>query len=154
MTGYDVHTATFDELDSRTGYALWRLRSAVFVVEQDCVYQDLDGRDTEPGTRHVWATEAGATEPVGCLRVLDDADHARIGRVLVTPAHRGRGPAAAMMATALEVVGDRAVVLDAQSHLAHWYTRFGFRRSGPDFTEDGIAHTPMLRAAGAPTASG
>lgn len=140
----DVRTASFDDLDPRTAYALWRLRAEVFVVEQQCFYQDLDGRDLEAATRHVWATVGGG-EPVGYLRVLDDGDHARIGRVLVTAPHRGRGLADRLVRSALELVGSRTSVLDSQSHLADWYTRYGYVRDGVDFVEDGIPHTPMRR---------
>jgi ElaA protein len=147
--GVDLHVAGFGELDQRTAYALWRLRAEVFVLEQQCFYQDLDGRDLEPGTRHVWAA-AGDGEPVGYLRVLDDGEHARIGRVLVGMPHRGRGLADRLMRTALELVGARTSVLDAQAHLAHWYTRYGYVRDGDDFVEDGIPHTPMRRVPAPP----
>jgi len=137
--------AGFDELDPRTAYALWRLRESVFVVEQECAYQELDGRDLEPGTRHVWAEADG--RPVGYLRVLADGDHARIGRVLVVREHRGAGLSGRLMARALEVVGDRPSVLDAQAPLAGWYTTFGYVQDGPGFVEDGIPHVPMRRPA-------
>ena len=139
----ETHVAHFDQLDPRTAYALWALRVSVFVVEQACAYQELDGRDLEPGTRHVWATAAG--EPVGYLRVLEDGHRLRIGRVLVAPAHRGQGLAGRLMAEALTLVGDRPSVLDAQSPLAGWYAGFGYRACGPEFVEDGIPHVPMRR---------
>lgn len=141
----EVHAAAFDELDGRTAYALWRLRSSVFVVEQDCVYLDLDGRDLEPGTRHVWAESGTDDGPVGYLRVLDDGAHARIGRVLVAPSHRGTGLGDALVRAALDVTGERPSVLSAQSPLARWYAGFGYVRDGEDFVEDGIPHTPMRR---------
>jgi len=144
VSTYDVRVEAFDGLDPRTAYALWRLRAAVFVVEQQCFYQDLDGRDLESGTRHVWASDHDS-EPVGYLRVLDDGEHARIGRVLVAPSVRGRGLAGLLVRTAVELIGARPSVLDAQSHLAGWYTRFGYARTGEDFLEDGIPHTPMRR---------
>ncbi len=160
VSGVVLRHARFDELDPRTAYALWRLREAVFVVEQDCPYQELDGRDLEPGTWHVWAadpdtapdadTDAGqelrpGQEPVAYLRVLEEGEVARVGRVLVAAQHRGTGLAGRLMATALELVGERPSVLAAQSHLAAWYARFGYRRDGEDFVEDGIPHTPMRR---------
>jgi ElaA protein len=138
-----VHVAAFDELDTRTAYQLWRLRQDVFVVEQDCVYPDLDGRDLEPGTRHVWVTDRG--RPVGYLRVLADDGIARIGRVAVARSHRRRGLAEALMRTALELVGDRPSVLAAQSYLQDWYARFGYVVTGPEFLDDGIPHVPMRR---------
>ncbi len=114
-------------------------------MEQQCAYQELDGRDLEPGTRHVWVDSPAG--PVGYLRILDDGDHARIGRVLVVPAHRGRGLSSALMRAALAEIGSRASVLDAQSPLAGWYETFGYLRDGADFLEDGILHTPMRRPA-------
>ncbi|HSV41437.1 MAG TPA: GNAT family N-acetyltransferase [Nocardioidaceae bacterium] len=123
---------------------MWALRSAVFVVEQDCAYQDLDGRDREPGTRHVWVSDDG--RPVAYLRILDDSDHARIGRVVVAATHRGRGFADDLMVAALAAIGERPSSLEAQSHLEKWYERFGYARSGDDYVEDGIPHTPMSKA--------
>ena len=144
-----VRVAAFDELDTATAYALWRLRQEVFVVEQDCPYLDLDGRDLEAGTRHLWV--ADADHPVGYLRLLEDAGCARIGRVVVAGDHRGRGLAEVLMRRALDLVGDRVSVLDAQSHLSGWYERFGYVATGPEFLDDGIPHVPMQRpgAAGA-----
>jgi ElaA protein len=145
MTEHDVRTARFDELDTRTSYLLWQLRESVFVVEQNCPYPELDGRDLEPGTTHVWVEDGG--EPVGYLRVLADGEVARIGRVLVAKTHRGRGLAETLLTTALDVVGDRPSRLDAQSYLAQWYTRFGYEQTGEAFVEDGIPHVPMSRQA-------
>lgn len=139
---YDVRVATFAELDPRTGYLIWQLRETVFVVEQRCPYPELDGRDLEAGTRHVWVDDGG---PVAYLRILDEGDHARIGRVVVRSSHRGRGLARRMMERALELVGDRPSRLDAQSYLAGWYERFGYRQVGEEFLDDGIPHVPMVR---------
>ena len=85
--------------------------------------------------------------PIGYLRVLDDGDHARIGRVLVARPHRGRGVSDLLVRTALDVVGDRPAVLDAQTPLARWYAGFGFEPSGPVYDWDGVPHVPMIRAA-------
>jgi ElaA protein len=135
--------AGFAGLDALTAYRLWALRSAVFVVEQDCPYLDLDGRDLEPLTRHLWVEQDGG--PVATLRLLDDGEALRIGRVATAASARGRGLAGSLVRAALDVAGERAVVLDAQSHLVDWYAGFGFAPSGRGFVEDGIPHTPMLR---------
>ncbi|WP_322920944.1 GNAT family N-acetyltransferase [Nocardioides renjunii] len=139
-----VLTTTVDELPARTAYDVWRLRQQVFVVEQDCPYPDLDGRDLEPTTRHVVLLEDD--EVVGTLRVLDDGDAMRIGRVVVAPAARGRGLAALLMDEAMRLCGDRAVRLDAQTGLTAFYAAYGFEVTGPEFDEDGIMHAPMSRA--------
>lgn len=140
-----MRVASFDELTSREAYALWRLRQQVFIVEQQSPYPDLDGRDLEPSTRHVLAHDGD--ELVACLRVLDDGTHARIGRVVVTPAARGRGLARDLMTAALAAIGGREIRLDAQTGLTEWYSTYGFEISGPEFVEDGVAHRPMVRQA-------
>ncbi len=132
---------SFDDLDATTAYQIWRLRQQVFVVEQECAYPDLDGRDTEPGTRHVLRIEDG--ELLGYARVLDDGSVWRIGRVLLAPSGRGRGLADELVDAALTVCVGRDVVLDAQTPLADWYAGFGFEVAGPEFIEDGIPHLPM-----------
>ena len=144
-----VQVHAFDDLDPRSAYDVWRLRQEVFVVEQECPYPDLDGRDVEPGTRHVLLMDEGAL--VGYLRLLDDGDELRIGRVLLARSARGRGRADALMTAALGECGDRPVVLDAQSPLQSWYDGFGFDVTGPEFLEDGIPHVPMrLRRSAGP----
>ena len=144
MSGADlpVRSAGFAELSSHTAYRLWALRSEVFVVEQAAAYLDLDGRDVEPGTRHLWVEADGV--PVATLRVLDDGAMWRIGRVATASGHRGRGLAAALVRAALVECVGRPVVLDAQSHLTDWYAGFGFTVDGAEYVdEDGIPHTPM-----------
>jgi len=136
-----VTAGPFTALDAPTAYAVWRLRQDVFVVEQECPYPDLDGRDVEPGTRHVLLRDDDAL--LGCARVLDDGRTWRIGRVALARSARGRGLADHVMTTALQVAKDRDVVLDAQSPLAGWYATFGFEVAGPEFLEDGIPHLPM-----------
>jgi len=140
----DLHVAGFAELDARAAYDVWRLRQSVFVVEQECAYPDLDGRDTEPGTRHVLLRDRTGTL-VGYARVLDDGACWRVGRVLLARPARGRGLADPLLRAALEQCSGRDVVLDAQSPLAGWYASFGFVADGEEFLEDGIPHTPMRR---------
>ncbi len=144
--GVRTEARSFADLDPATAYACWRLRQAVFVIEQDCPYPDLDGRDLEPGTRHVLLLEHA--DLGGYLRVLDDGDHARIGRVVLARTARGRGLADVLMAAGVAETAGRACVLDAQSPLAGWYASHGFVVSGPEFLEDGIPHLPMRRPAG------
>lgn len=144
----DLRVQRFADLTPDVAYALWALRSRVFVVEQQAAYLDLDGRDTEPTTWHVWCAD-GAGLPVATLRVVDDGAAWRVGRVVTAAEQRGRGLAAAMMREVLVRHGAREVVLDAQAHLERWYAGFGFVVSGDPYTdEDGIPHVPMRRDAG------
>ena len=139
-----VRDAVLAELDPVTLYRILGLRADVFVVEQTCVYADLDGRDLEPEARQLWVEQDGAV--VATLRIRRDPDgSARIGRVATAASARGAGLAAALMRRALELAGDREIVLGAQAYLADWYTRFGFVRDGADYVEDGIPHVPMRR---------
>ncbi|MET8362930.1 GNAT family N-acetyltransferase [Micromonospora sp. NPDC005194] len=140
----EIRVASFADLDARTFHDLLKLRIDVFVVEQNCPYPELDGRDVEPGTRHLWLTDGGA--PLAYLRILADPDGAaRIGRVVVAPQARGGGQAGRLMTAALDLVGNRPCVLEAQSHLVDFYARHGFAVSGPEYVEDDIPHTPMRR---------
>ncbi|RFU19801.1 GNAT family N-acetyltransferase [Geodermatophilus marinus] len=138
-----LRTARFAELTPFEVYALCRLRVDVFVVEQHCPYPELDGRDTEPGTVHLWFEEDGTV--LATLRLLDDGATRAIGRVATAAPARGRGLAARLVEAGLELCGGTPVTLGAQAHLEGWYERFGFRRSGPGYVEDGIPHVPMRR---------
>jgi ElaA protein len=139
-----LRVASFADLNARTLHDLVRLRIDVFVVEQECAYPELDGRDIEPGTRHLWLEQDGT--PVAYLRILADPGGVeRIGRVVVAKQARGDGHASRLMTEALTVVGHRPCVLEAQAHLAGFYGRYGFAVTGPEYVEDGIPHLPMRR---------
>jgi ElaA protein len=138
-----LRTARFAELTPFEVYALCRLRVDVFVVEQECPYPELDGRDVEPATVHLWAEVDG--EVAATIRVLDDGATRAIGRVATAPAARGQGLAARLIEDGIAMCEGVPVTLGAQAHLEGWYERFGFRRSGPGYVEDGIPHVPMRR---------
>ena len=142
----DVHDAVLAELDAATLYRILELRSAVFVVEQDCVYLDPDGRDLEPTARQLWIERDG--DVVATLRILRDEDVAewRIGRVATASDARNFGLAAHLMRRALEICAEGEVVLNAQLYLRDWYARFGFVQDGGEFDDDGIPHIPMRLA--------
>jgi len=138
----EVRWATFEEMPKAALYSALRLRLAVFAVEQHCVYQDLDGRDTEPETRHAWV-EADDGTVLAYLRVLGPPGAEVIGRVVTAPEARGRGLGALLMRSALERTA-RPVLIEAQTYLLGWYAAFGFVPRGPEYLEDGIPHTPMV----------
>ena len=138
-----LRRARFAELTPFEVYRLCRLRVAVFVVEQECPYPELDGRDLEPTTEHLWFETDG--EVLATIRVLDDGDTHAIGRVATAVPARGRGLAAQLIEAAVADYGNGPLTLGAQAHLEPWYERFGFRRSGPGYVEDGIPHVPMRR---------
>ena len=153
----EIRVAAFADLTACEVYDVARLRQDVFVVEQECAYPDLDGRDPEPGTGHVLLRLGSrrsrsdrleiAGDLLGYARVLDDATTWRIGRVVLAGSARGRGLADGLIDAALGYCRSadpaRDVVLDAQTPLAGWYAGFGFVVDGAEFLEDGIPHTPM-----------
>ena len=141
-----LHSSSVAEIDPVVLYAILRLRVDVFVVEQDCPYPELDGRDLEPTTRLLWSADDDGLV-TATLRVLHDGDDRRIGRVATATAARGRGLAADLMRAAVASCEGRLVRLDAQAHLSGWYARFGFVVDGDEFVEDGIPHLPMTLAA-------
>ena len=143
MSDLRLRQARFAELSPFEVYGLCRLRVDVFVVEQECPYPELDGRDLEPATVHLWL-ESG-NEIAATIRVLDDGDSRAIGRVATAAGFRGQGLAARLIEEGIRLCGDAPITLGAQAHLESWYERFGFRRSGPGYVEDGIPHVPMRR---------
>ena len=137
----DVTSRAFSDLTTLELHDILRLRGDVFVVEQQCVYPDIDGRDTEPMTLHHWISLEGTIAVYA--RTLAETDGAtRIGRVVTAPRSRGTGLAARLV-THITDTAPGHVVLDAQSHLVGWYERLGYVVAGPEFDEDGIPHVPM-----------
>jgi ElaA protein len=143
-----LRTARFAELSPAELYGILRLRVDVFVVEQACPYPELDGRDAEPGTVHLWYAAADGTV-LSTIRVLDNGADRSIGRVATAAGARGQGLSAELVRRGIALCAGRTIDIGAQAYLEAWYQRFGFRRSGLDYLEDGILHLPM-RLAGTP----
>src|SRR5215469_4366516 len=136
---FRVHSARLRELTPDELHAILRLRSDVFVVEQQCAYADIDGRDAEPDTEHLWIEDAG--DVVATLRILH-GDVPQIGRIATRSHRRGEGLASALLRAALTRVS-RPVELKAQARLHSWYASFGFVRCSEEWLEDGIPHVLM-----------
>ncbi|GAA2185701.1 MULTISPECIES: GNAT family N-acetyltransferase [Leucobacter] len=141
-----LQAAHVADMSATTFYRVAALRQEVFVVEQDCVYLDLDGRDLEGGSVQIWAEEASGAI-AATVRILVEEPGERgtrsIGRVVTAPTWRGHGVAAVLLEAAIERCAGRPIMLHAQSHLVDWYARFGFISCGAEYLEDGIPHTPM-----------
>ncbi|MBR4866728.1 MAG: GNAT family N-acetyltransferase [Clostridia bacterium] len=134
----------YTELTPTELYEILRVRSAVFVVEQNCVFLDMDGKDAK--AYHVTLWDNG--EILAYLRVLEKGvtfDEVAIGRVLTTI--RGKGYAniilEAGIKTAVERFGARVIKLEAQTYARGVYEKHGFRQSSDEFLEDGIPHIEM-----------
>lgn len=145
-SGLALHDAALADLPVARVYELLALRVDVFVVEQECPYPELDGRDLEPGARQVFLVDPGTDRVAAALRRLDDRVDdrpvIRVGRVVTPASHRGAG-LAGWLVQHVVAGADRPVVLDAQEHLVDFYGRCGFRVTGPGWVEDGIPHVPM-----------
>ena len=147
------HACGFRELDTLTLYALLKLRAEVFVVEQQCVYLDPDGKDVHPEAVHVMATDDDGAL-AAYLRILPAGlsyPQVSFGRVLTAPAWRGRGLGDPLVRVALTQIDARwpgaDVQIGAQAHLQHFYGRHGFVPSSDPYLDDGIPHIDMLRRA-------
>lgn len=130
---------TLDEL-----YGILRLRAEVFVVEQNCPYQDLDGKDGD--AIHVFAKND--RKIIGCLRIfLRDDGKVVIGRVVTNQKVRGTGTGRRLMEEALMIAGEqypgKECVLHAQCYATGFYEKVGFRICSEEFLEDGIPHVEM-----------
>ena len=140
----------FDELDARSVHDLLRLRVDVFVVEQACAYPEIDGLDALPGTRHLLGREADGTVAAYGRSLVDAGAAARVGRIVVAPARRGRGVARTLMRRLLDDLDSRCpgrdVVLGAQLPAEPLYASFGFVRDSDEYLEDGIPHVDMRLA--------
>jgi ElaA protein len=138
----EAHAAHLSDLRPATLLGILAVRQDVFVVEQSCPYRDIDARDAEPETVHLWIEDADGVV-VSTLRLLSELDSGhRIGRVATLAAARGRGYSGALLRRAIEVSGP-PIVLSAQAYLIDWYARFGFEVCGEHWIEDGIDHAPM-----------
>jgi ElaA protein len=150
MSGSPQHHAwrSFAQLSTAELYSLLRLRCEVFVVEQQCAYLDIDGRDPEADHLLAWDSDGCLS---GYLRVFgpDATDaSARIGRVVTAPGDRKAGLGRWLVRQALDFVtaryGDVPIKISAQVYLERFYADFGFERSSLDYLEDGILHCDML----------
>ena len=136
-----------DELTAQDVYDIWRIRDAVFAVEQQVDDNDVDGRDLLPTTSHLWLADADG--PTSYLRIyVEDDGTRRIGRVCTRRDQRGQGLSGQLMAEVHRRWGDEKLVLNAQAYLERWYESFSYRRTGANFDDAGIDHVPMAREPG------
>ncbi|MFM7332012.1 MAG: GNAT family N-acetyltransferase [Brachymonas sp.] len=139
----------FEALSSRQLYAILLLRSEVFVVEQECIYQDMDGTDHE--AMHLVGTQDGRLMAYArCYPPGIRYPEASIGRVITRGELRGSGAGHALMREAIAKIseqrGPQPIRISAQAHLKDFYAQHGFTVQGDVYDEDGIPHLQMLRA--------
>lgn len=143
----------FEALTTSELYDLMALRSAVFVVEQNCVYQDLDYKDQK--ALHVLGYDQGVL--VAYTRLFAPGHYfekASIGRVIVATTHRskqlGHGIMRASIAALLERYDLDQIDISAQSYLERFYQTHGFTATGDEYLEDGIPHKKMIKIINTP----
>lgn len=139
------------DLSKEQLYSILQLRTEVFVVEQKCPYQEVDGRDLEGDTCHLMAWRDDRL--VAYLRLLDPVSQGGdvvIGRVVIAPEARGQGLGHELMARALKQAEkfwpQVSIYLSAQAHLQNYYGSYGFQVVGEVYLEDDIPHIGMRRA--------
>lgn len=137
----------FRELTNEELYRLLRLRSEVFVVEQACPYQDLDGKDQE--ALHLLGYENGNLVAYSRLFEPDEnQNHAVIGRVVVNPNERKKLYGKKLMTESItqirKLFGNVDIILSAQHYLLRFYNQLGFKEYGEIYLEDDIPHINMI----------
>ena len=142
--------AAFSDLSAAQLYAILKVRSEVFVLEQNCVYQDIDGLDLECLHLIAWTENQ---QVAAYLRVVPPGlkyAEVSIGRVVSSKAARGTGIGKQLLAKAMELIAKTypgaAVLIQAQSYLENFYLAFGFVTVSDVLLEDGIPHFMMLKS--------
>jgi ElaA protein len=138
---------TFSELTTDELYAILRLRSEVFVLEQNCVFQDMDNKDQR--CHHLMGWREGLL--AGYSRVIGPGIsyvESSIGRIVTSPAARGFGVGRELLRKSIDTIyilyGKQPVRIGAQCYLTKFYESFGFVQKGEIYLEDGIKHIEML----------
>lgn len=141
----DYHIKKLTELTTKEFLEIVKLRIAVFVVEQNCPYQEVD--DADEVAWHTWLQEG--TDIVGYTRIIDQGDTVTFGRVLINPKYRNQKLGNKLLKETLKVVEEnylnRPIVIGAQAHLTKFYGAFGFEAVSEVYLEDDIPHVQMRR---------
>lgn len=150
MSGLHWRAVPFDALTARDLYAVLQLRTEVFVIEQDCAYQDMDGAD--PAAVHLLGTaDAELVAYARCFPPGVKFVEASIGRVITRQAARGLGIGHELMRQAMACMfqrwGPQPIRIGAQARLDKFYQQHGFSKQGEPYIEDGQPHVEMLRPA-------
>lgn len=145
----EIDVKTFEELSSKELYEVLQLRSEVFVVEQDCVYQDIDGKDER--ALHILGWEDGNLVAYArCFQAGDYFDKASIGRVLVRENYRKLGYGHEITKASIKAIKTKyktdTIKISAQVYLVIFYESHGFKTYGDRYMEDGIPHIAMIKA--------
>lgn len=137
----------FEELKLKEMYEILALRNEIFIVEQECPYQDCDDKDEK--SYHLFAEENG--EIVAYSRIIEKGvsyDEISIGRVTVKKSYRGKGISREMLSKAIEFIEkdlkETEIKIQAQAYLLNFYKSFGFKEVSEEYLEDNIPHIDMV----------
>lgn len=149
MEQLQIEVKTFDQLHIEELYDLLQLRSEVFVVEQDCVYQDIDGKDRE--ALHILGKKAGKIVAyTRCFKPGYYFEEAAIGRVVVKDSDRRFGYGHEIMKASEKAIRQQFkaenIRLSAQQYLTRFYESHGYQQEGEGYLEDGIPHISMVKS--------
>ena len=135
-------TKKFHELTTLELWQIYYLRTAIFVVEQNCPYQEVDEQDLS--ATHLFAKHN--ENLTAYCRIINDEDYVKIGRVIVAKEARGSGFARKLMLQAIEFAQKQAkpIKIQAQSYLQSFYKSLGFQATSEVYLEDGIPHLDMV----------
>ncbi len=143
-----IEVKFFSEFTIQELYTVLQLRTEVFVVEQDCVYQDLDGKDDK--ALHIIGTKEG--QVVAYTRVFkagDYFDEASIGRVVVKKEERQYGYGQKIVEASIKAIKEKfnenKIHISAQTYLKEFYVDLGFLEEGNEYLEDNIPHIGMYK---------
>jgi len=140
----------FPDLTTPELYALLQLRSEVFVVEQTCAFQDIDGQDQLAWHLLGYAPTGELAAYTRLFKAGISYPEASIGRVVVSPRFRRYGLGRELLHQSIAAVGrlfgEQPIQIGAQLYLQAFYESFGFRQVGEGYLEDGIPHIHMVRA--------
>ncbi len=144
----DFKIKKFEFLSIEELYGMLQLRAEVFVVEQDCVYQDIDDKDQK--AVHVFGYKGD--ELVAYTRIFESGfyfDKASIGRVVVKQTERNHKYGYDLMQASIQCIydfyGEQPIKISAQTYLKHFYNNLGFKEMGEGYLEDGIPHIEMIK---------
>lgn len=139
----------FYELSPYELYSIMQLRNEVFVVEQNCVFQDADNKDQDSYHFTGWLNEKLVAYARLLPSEIDHNDYIFIGRVVTSPSVRGSGIGKELMLRSIEQInnlfGIVSIRISAQLYLKNFYAEFGFQQTSNIYTEDGIEHIEMIR---------
>lgn len=141
-----IHARSLSDLSPDDLYQMLKLRQDVFIIEQECIYHDIDNID--PVCEHLLLKDE--SDVIACSRIVPEKikfEYPSIGRITVQKQYRMRGLGKKMVQQALDVLAEKnidTVIIEAQSYLLTFYESLGFKKISEAYPVDGISHHKMI----------